>query len=185
MRRTVNAIARGLCKPLRPARKFARDQRGATAIELGILGIPFFVLIAAVMESALIFFSSQVLDSAVQNASRTIRTGVAQTSGYNITAFTNSICSGLYGLFDCSKLMVKVDPVANFTTAMTTPVLDSNGNWALTPSYSPGAGKSVIMVQVYYKWPTIFNFAGFNMANTGDGHSRLLGAIRVFMNEPF
>jgi hypothetical protein len=40
------------------------------------------------------------------------------------------------------------------------------------------------MVQVYYKWPVILNFGGFDLATSADG-TRLMGAVRVFENEPF
>jgi hypothetical protein len=40
------------------------------------------------------------------------------------------------------------------------------------------------MVQVYYKWPVILNFGGFDLATNSDG-THLMGAVRVFENEPF
>jgi len=40
------------------------------------------------------------------------------------------------------------------------------------------------MVQVYYKWPVILNFSGLNLATSPDG-THLMGAVRVFANEPF
>jgi Flp pilus assembly protein TadG len=170
-------------------RLFARHEGGVTAIEIGILGVPFFALIAAIMESAMIFFASQVMDGAVDQAARDIRTGQAQSgsSGYanTLAGFQDSVCNDLFGLFDCSQLEVKVSLVTDFSVATAGQVLDSNGNWLITPSYTPGTGGQVVMVQVYYKWPTLFNFAGFNMANTPDGKSRLMSSVRVFMNEPF
>jgi hypothetical protein len=54
----------------------------------------------------------------------------------------------------------------------------------LVPAFQPGTGSSIVMVQVYYKWPTILNFAGLDLASYSDG-TRLLGAVRVFENEPF
>ena len=42
----------------------------------------------------------------------------------------------------------------------------------------------VVVVQAYYKWPTLVNLPGFNFQNLPDG-SRLIGSSRVFKNEPF
>ena len=46
------------------------------------------------------------------------------------------------------------------------------------------AGGDVVLVQAYYKWPTIVRLPGFNLQDQVDG-TRLLGAVRVFRNEPF
>lgn len=170
---------------MRALRRFARNEGGVTAIEVGILGVPFFVLIAAIMESALIFFASQVLDGAVDSAARAIRTGQVQAAGGDLGDFTDKVCDGLYGLFDCSKLRINVSLVSDFSSATSGQVLDTSGNWVVPVGFTPGHGSSVVMVRVYYKWPTMFNFGGFNMADTPDGKSRLLSAVRVFMNEPF
>ena len=57
------------------ARRFGRGEGGATAIEFAILAPVFFAIIGAAMETALVFFAGQMLDSAVHDTSRLIRTG--------------------------------------------------------------------------------------------------------------
>ncbi len=165
---------------------FGRDDRGVTAIEFGLLAIPFFALIGAILETALVFLASQILDAAVGDSSRLIRTGQAQTAGYTAANFNTAICNELYGLFDCTKLQVKVSIVSGFASATVASPLDpvDPSKWTLVPAYNPGVGSQVIMVQAYYKWPTILNFGGFNLATSSDG-TRLLGSVRVFENEPF
>ena len=39
----------------------ARDERGVTAIEFGLLGLPFFAIMLAVMETAMMFLGTQIL----------------------------------------------------------------------------------------------------------------------------
>lgn len=169
---------------------FAHDERGVTIIEFGILAIPFFALIGATLETAVVFLGSQFLDSAVQDSARLIRTGQAQGNGYTAANFRTAICDGLYGLFDCSKLKVKVSVVTNFANATVTspvqPAVDctTTCNWTIVEQYNPGVGSDVILVQAYYKWPVMLNFAGFNLMDQPDG-TRMLGAVRVFRNEPF
>ncbi len=41
-----------------------------------------------------------------------------------------------------------------------------------------------MLVQVYYKWHVLLNFDGFSLATCSDG-THMLGAVRVFANEPF
>lgn len=170
-------------------RSFVRDERAVTAIEFGLLGIPFFAIVGAIMETALVFLSGQILDSAVQDASRLIRTGQAGSAGYNAVSFKKAVCDGLYGLFDCSALKLHTTVVTTFSNATFTanPLDLKTGDWVpewLNDAYDGGGNASVIMVEAYYKWPVIVSLGGFNMQNTPDG-KRLLSAVRVFRNEPF
>ncbi|HVW91347.1 MAG TPA: TadE/TadG family type IV pilus assembly protein, partial [Devosia sp.] len=97
---------------------FLADERGATVVELAILAVPFFAIMGAILETAVVFLASQFLDSAVQDASRLILTGQAQaTAGFDIDSFRGAVCDGLYGMFDCSKLEIRVSTVDNFASA--------------------------------------------------------------------
>jgi Flp pilus assembly protein TadG len=201
MSRLVRRVTRALLPIRRPSGALIRDERASVAAEFGILAIPFFAIIGAICETSMCFFAGQVLDSAVQDATRQIRTGQAQTSGYTATTFKNLVCSGLYGLFNCNNLKVKVSVISTFgsaaTTVTTTPYragCDPNppppatppadGCWNVTETYSAGTGSSIVLVEAYYQWPVMVNLGGFNLANQSNG-SRLLAAVRVFRNEPF
>ncbi|MGB3024979.1 TadE/TadG family type IV pilus assembly protein [Paradevosia shaoguanensis] len=186
MRKDVARSTDSLGAGKRPALAFARDQRGATLVEFGILAPIFFVLIGATLETGIVFLASEVLDSAVQDSTRKILTGEAQTSKLSADGFRGLICNGLYGLFDCSKLQIKVDVISDFNAATITSPIDpaKPEEWKLVQSYDPGKASEIVRVQAYYKWPTIVNLGGFNLANYSDG-TRLLSAIRVFKNEPF
>lgn len=187
-----------LLRALLPIRRcgsgFAANQSGSTIAEFGILAIPFFAIIGAILETSMVFFAGQVLDSAVQDASRRIRTGQAQTAMLNLAGFRDEICDGLYGIFDCSKLKVRVTTLSTFAStdaSVSSPIKpscdpeeDADECWQITETYSPGVGSSIVLVEAYYKWPIIVNFGGFNLANQPDG-ARLLAAVRVFRNEPF
>ena len=80
-------------------RRFVRNERGATAIEFALLSVPFFALTGAILETAIMFLASQMLDGAVQDASRLVRTGQAQTNNYTIDTFRSAVCNELFGLF--------------------------------------------------------------------------------------
>ncbi|MCB9992958.1 MAG: pilus assembly protein [Hyphomicrobiaceae bacterium] len=163
-----------------------RKEDGATMIEFGLLAIPFFAIIGAILETAFFLLASQILDGAVDEASRMIRTGRTQGSGYTATSFRNEVCNHLFGLFDCSQLKIYVQPVANFNSAsFSSNVVDpDDGTWTSTETYNDGVGSSVILVRVYYKWPTYLNFFNFDLASLPD-NTHLIGAARVFQNEPF
>lgn len=173
----------------RGRRRFARSEDGAAAVEFALLAVPFFAILGAILETSLVFLSGQVLESAVNDTSRLVRTGQARSTIASVDQFKSEVCSRLYGLFaNCSGLHVEVDVVQNFAAAQFSPPIDPDCeppcNWTRPESYNPGQGTSVVMVQVHYKWPVFLSLGGFGLANLPDG-TRLLGAATVFKSEPF
>ena len=74
--------------------RFGRDTRGVYAIEFGMLALPFFGLIFAIVEVSYVSFNSEQLQAAVDKAARQILTGQAQTKNYTTTAsfVSNLLC---------------------------------------------------------------------------------------------
>lgn len=170
-------------------RKFSRDESGVTAIEFAILGLPFFTIIFAMLETALVFFAGQVLDSAVEDSSRMLKTGRAYAAGYDLDDFRDLMCGYTFNMFDCSKLHLRVAKVANFTSATVVEpqTCDTNTKtcaWSQDQSYNSGIEREVIQVFAFYRWPLLVNLPYFNLSNAADG-TRLIGSTRVFRNEPF
>ena len=189
MRHAESRQRTGFIRAIRRRVRFARDERGATAVEFALLALPFFTVIGAIIETAIAFLAGQVLESAVHDVSRLIRTGQSQppitTPAYDANAFRTKVCERGFGLFDCSQLKVRVRVVSSFAASMTSlPIDPDTGDWSLTESYSNGDRNEILIAEVYYKWPSVFNFMGFNIGDTADG-KKLLGAARVWRNEPF
>jgi len=165
--------------------RFSRDERGVTLIEFGLLALPFFAIVGAILETALVFFATQVFDNGVLQASRLIRTGQAQTQGFDLAAFRSQLCGNLYGLFTCDQIRLKSTIIANFTSASVDPPVDEDtGDWTVTESFTPGSGNQIVLVQAYYKWPILLDLFGFSLKNLPDG-SHLMASATVFRNEPF
>ncbi len=185
----LTTFMRSLFAPaIRRGRAFARDERGVTAIEFGILALPFFTLIFAIIETAMMFFAQQILDSATEDASRMIKTGQAQGSGYTITDFKNYICGYTFGLFNCNNILVQVNVITSFANVSTSPAVETctatTCTWSVTDAYTPGVGRSVVQVTASYRWPLMVVLPYFNLKNQPDNY-RLMSSIRVFRNEPF
>jgi Flp pilus assembly protein TadG len=183
-------------RPLTPSARgragFARNERGAVAVEFAILALPFFALIYALLETSIVFLAGQILDSAVNDTSRKLRTGQAQTASWSIDEFRSEMCERLYGMFDCNEVKIAVSTVAGFSNAAIniTPIDpdcrtdETKCDWTITESYTPGIGSQVVLVQAYYKWPILLNLPGVSLATNADG-TKTLSAVRVFQNEPF
>ena len=121
-------------------RRFARQQDGAAAVEFALVAAPFLALIFAIMETAIVFFSGQALETAVADASRLIMTGQAQTQGLSQTAFKNAVCAQIYGLFDCQNgVYVDVKTFSSFTNVTMPSPVDSQGNFQNNFTYNPAA----------------------------------------------
>lgn len=170
-------------------RVLARDERGVTAVEFGILAVPFFTVVFAILQTAIMFLSSQVLDSALEDASRKIRTGEA--ASFTLDQFRTLLCDSTYNLIDCSQIQLKSEVISAFSSATYTAPQSCNlttctwtSGWQNFDSGSGGACRQVIQVSAYYRYPLIVVLPYFNLKNQPDNY-RLLSAIRVFRNEPY
>ncbi len=165
--------------------RFRRNQKGATVVEFALVAAPFFALMFAIIETALLFFADQALDTAVSSAARLIRTGQAQEDGMSASDFKTAICDRMAGLIDCAGgLKVDVQTYANFDAiSLQTPV-DKDGNLHVTENYDAGHGGNIVVVRAYYEWPTFVIGLGNNLGNMPDG-THLLVATAAFRNEPF
>jgi Flp pilus assembly protein TadG len=188
--RRPTLLRRLLSPAISRGRNFARDERGVTVIEFAILALPFFTIIFAILETAMVFFAGQVLDSAVEDASRMIKTGRAQAAGYNMSNFRTLMCGYTFGLFgDCSSVKINVEKITNFSSATTTgstvqTCTTTVCTWTVAENFNAGVGRDVIQVFAYYRWPLTVVLPYFNFKNQPDNY-RLIGATRVFRNEPF
>lgn len=164
-------------------RGFLGNRSGATAVEFAVLAPVFIAVIGATLETALVFFAGQALDSAVHDSARLIRTGQAQEM--SAQGYREAVCGRLYGLFNCGELQVSVRPLPSFSSfAPSQPTDPDTGAWTMTPQFEPGASAQIMMVEAYYKWPAIISIPGLTIGLQADG-TRLLGAARIFRNEPF
>jgi len=186
--RTRSQIAARLHRlmPTRVARRFRRHQEGAAAVEFALVAIPFLALTFAIIETALVFFAGQTLESAASDAGRLIMTGQAQSAGFSKDDFKTAVCNDLAGgLFDCAGgVSVNVTTFSSFGAVNTSAPL-TNGQLDTTKTnYTPGGPHCIVAVQLYYQWPIYVSLLGDNLANQ-NGNKRLLVATSVFRNEPY
>ena len=168
------------------ARRLIRQQDGAAAIEFGLVAAPFLALVFAIIETAVVFFAGQALETAAADSARLIMTGQAQTSGYSESQFKTAVCNKIYGLFNCaSGLYVDVKSYSTFASVDTSKPLDTNGNLQTsTFGYQPGGPQDIVVVRLMYQWPVYVSLLGLNLSDSGNG-KRLIMATVAFRNEPY
>jgi Flp pilus assembly protein TadG len=167
-------------------RRFARRQEGAAAVEFAMVAAPFLAMVFAIMETALVFFAGQALETAGADSARLIMTGQAQTQGFDQAKFKNAVCGKIYALFNCSGgLYVDVKSYPSFASVNTSKPLDSSGNLQTGSfGYQPGGPGDIVVVRLMYQWPVYVSLLGLNLAD-GTGGKRLLMSTIAFRNEPY
>jgi Flp pilus assembly protein TadG len=171
--------------PRKILRRFRRNRRGSAAVEFALVAPLFFGLLFAIIELAMVFFASQVLETATQDSARVIMTGQAQNASFTQAQFKNLVCSKLTIMFDCvNGVSIDVQSYSAFGSVNVADPIDASKNFVPPNNYLPGNPGDVVVVRLFYKWPLYVTGLGFNIANIS-GSKRLLTATAAFQNEPY
>jgi|SRR5882724_1642798 len=178
-----------MSSPAAPAgnilRRFRRNHRGSAAVEFALVAPVFFGLLFAIIELAMVFFASQMLETATQDSARTIMTGQAQTSAFTQAQFKNLVCSKIVVMFDCANgVSIDVQSYTAFGSVNIADPIDASKNFVAPNNYLPGGPGDIVVVRIFYQWPLFVTGLGFNVANLS-GSKRLLTATAAFQNEPY
>ena len=168
-----------------PMRRFVCQRHASTTIEFGLLAAPFIALTFAIMQTGIIFFAGQSLETAAATAARLVMTGQAQTQGWGAAQFKQQVCNAITGMFNCqSGVYVDVETYSSFAAAnLSMPISNGSFNTA-NLGYNPGGPGDIVVVRLYYQYPVYVNLLGFNLSNLNGGLD-LLAATAVFKNEPY
>ena len=168
-------------------RRLLGQQDGAAAVEFALVAAPFLALVFAIMETALVFFAGQTLETAAADSARLIMTGQAQTQGFNQAQFKTAVCGKMYGFFNCNAgLFVDVKKYTSFASIDNSKLpLDANGNLQTdTFGYQTGGPGDIVVVRLMYQWPVYVSLLGLNLSDMTGG-KRLLMSTTAFRNEPY
>ena len=179
------------CQTGTPA-AFLRSRDGATAVEFGLVAMPFLALLFAIVEVSLSIWTTQTLETAVATASRQIYTGQFQTAAanQNLTSaqlqakFKTLVCSNVTSLFDCNALVtVDVRPVSAYSQAgYSSPI--NNGQFdSSSYGYQSSGGAQITLVRAAMQYPSVTSFLAPTTALANG--SKLIMATAVFRTEPF
>ena len=169
--------------------RFARDERGAEALEFALLSFPFIALILGILELGMIFLISTTLENATMDASRRIRTGELQTAGGSVqTAFMNIICGEMtwMGTVTACEATLSVDVrtlTAFQNAALPDPVTGGVFNKAAL-TFVPGNANDIVLVRAYYPWTLFTPSLDGNLYQLGNGQT-LIKSTATFRNEPY
>ena len=166
-----------------------RGREGAAAVEFALVALPFFVLILAILEIAVVLTVSALLETATMNSGRLVRTGqVSKTMTQ--AEFKAEICARMmvFSSQCMGRLYLDVRPVDTFSNPLVPDPIDKDGQGQTVfdeskTSFQPGQARDLMMVRVWYRQPTLTPF--LNQAMSRVSGDSLLHATSAFRNEPY
>ena len=167
-------------------RGIRRNEDGSAAIEFAVIAPVFFFLMFVIAETALVFIAEQVMDNAVFETARLIRTGQVQVANMTKADFTSQVCARVSVFVNCnsSNFYLDVKSYATFGAVVTSAPIDANENFTNSGTFAFGAANDIVVVRAYYQWPTNQIFGSLSLKNLANG-KRLIGSFAAFRNEPF
>ena len=189
---------------LKSARRFGirlrRDEDGATAVEFGLIALPFFMMLFGILGVCQLFFWIFTSENAVWTASRDMRTGAFQTRASGSpyagltgdalkTAFRSQICKQTVSYNDCFNNSVVLVQSTNLSGTINQPNCKTAANALVADSdamaaFSAGAQSSVVMVTLCYAWAFGGKLPFLPLPKLANG-SYLIEASAVFETEPY
>jgi len=162
----------GLARRIGHWRRLARDTRAAAAIEFAVVGSIFLLLVVMTIELGLVLFTQSVMDNALRDAARLIRTNQASSS----STFVSAVCKevGTVLIPACSTNLQYYVASANSFSSLTAQTS------TLPNTYTAGSSASDMLAQIAYKRPTLIPWTTQFL-----GNSDLLIVTVAFQNEPY
>ena len=160
--------------------------------------LPFFGLLAGIIQVAFMIWAQQNLDFALQKTVRSLFTGQFQMANTGTTdtatllaALKTNMCGTSSAptavVFDCSTVKLDVTLGNSFSTITPpTPINPGTKDWAagFGTHYSCAAPGAIVIATAAVKFPLFFNLLTEGFADFSDG-STLLESTAVFRTEPY
>ncbi len=160
-----------------------KDARGVAAIEFAVIALPLFMMIAGMIETGVLAFTSAVTEAATRDAARQVRTGNVQNASDALARFRTEFCRSLPSTFNCGTFYFDVRTFSEFTAISLPPVtFDANG----VPQglqFAPGGANSVVSVRVVHPYRFLTPLLGELMG--GASSTVALISTAVMRTEPF
>jgi Flp pilus assembly protein TadG len=179
-RGTLLAWCRGRAPRLR------RDESGSAIVEFSFIAPIFFFLIFVIAETALVFIAEHVMDNAVLETARLIRTGQVQNASMSEEDFEEEVCGRMSVFVDCSgsDFFLDVKSYDDFASMDLDAPVEPDNDFVAPGAFEFGGESDIVIVRAYYQWPTNRIFGSMSLQNLSNG-KRLIGSFAAFRNEPY
>ena len=165
--RNMLATSTGGAWPFASLLRFARNRKGTTAVEFGLIAVPFLGVVCAIFEVGYVNFENELLQSSINTAARQMLTGQFQARSTPITTaaqfVSNYLCQTtgtrtLPSNFNCANLVVDVRTAATFAAGDTTNDIYKSS----TTTFCPAQPGQIVVLRVSYPLGAIFPLSLYN-----------------------
>lgn len=171
--------------------RFAKSRKGAAAIEFALVSAPFFALLLSIMEIGILFLKITVVENAVTDATRYVRTGQAQAQELNQDEFVDYICGRMNSLIRCNgNVTAELVKIKNFNdipkTAATCRTSSDVDDPDSTIPYELGGTGDVVFARICVTVPiyTPGMGIGLDLPRIRGDNFAIVSQL-VFRNEPY
>lgn len=168
--------------------RFCANRRGTVAIEFALIGLPFFLLIFAIIEVSLSFTAQQVMSNAADDLARQLRTG--EITAATISApnkLKQTICGKLFmPATGCPDLFVDLQTYTTFANVPKTLPLTAAGDVDITKLKVAAGGASTInQLRIFYRWPILTDLMKHRIESIDGTGKTMLFSTATWKNEPY
>lgn len=175
-------------RPLPPARPAAgtlarlRDRRASTIVEFALVAPLFILLLFGLLESSLIYFAQETLDTAGEVSLRLVATGAVSDDAAGRSRLHDVACASLPGYMDCDALRFDLSSA---------PTMSEVGRTAAPSTYAgpdrfaiPAPG-DIAVLRLLYRWPVRLSPFSIVVRQAPSDRGHLLVATRVAKAEAY
>jgi Flp pilus assembly protein TadG len=174
--------------------RFWRQRRGSTAVEFALILLPLVGLTLACLETAVMMFTSSVVQSGISAAARQVRTGIVRSAttgscpaggvpASTFSAIATSVLANAAGLV-IPGLTYDVRSFSSFAVAQP-PVLTFDGQGNPTNNcFDTGGANAIVSVRVAYNYTFITPGLGAILGGASTPSVPFVYTV-IIQNEPF
>jgi TadE-like protein len=190
--------------------RFGRNEDGTTAIEFAAVAAPFFMFVFGIIGISMHYFVMNSIEKGMDQASRLIRTGQAQTGDFTVGQFKNYLCNKANskastnengeavdlkapaegGHIKCDDLEIFINKATSWETLTPQPCVSVSGtknvnstNPAAPLASVAGEESEVVLVTACYEWKFTKKIP-FLSFDTPD-NAMIMQTATAFRTEPY
>ena len=166
--------------------RYIHDDEGATAIELSFIALPLIYFMLSIIEVALMFTTSIVLEGATSDASRLVRTGQVQQAGAGgQDMFETALCKAVSVLANCNDIEYEVVEIGDGWGGASgnTASFDDDGAFQ-SQGFNPGGVSDVVLIRAVYNYPLKTPIMSQFFGDAGKTTRMMMSTI-VLQTEPY
>lgn len=158
------------------------DRRASTIVEFALVAPLFILLLFGLLETSLIYFAQETLETAGEASLRLVVTGAVSDDVAGRSRLQSTACAQLPGYMDCDALRFDLSSAPTMSGVGRTPSPTYNTN---IDRFAIGAPGDIVVLRLLYQWPLSLSPFSIVVRQAPSDHGHLLVATRVAKAEAY